>query len=93
MTAALQHWNDLDTRSPLEREALAFTIFSSLLEMCMELDRTGASIMVPVISLVGFRGNNRIIHPRHLAFVALVMQHSVENNDDTFQQHLEALIT
>jgi hypothetical protein len=80
------------TSDPLEREALAFAIFACLLEMSLELDRTAVSVAVPLICLVGFRGNNRIIHSRHLALVILVLQHSVENNADEFQQ-LEGLIT
>ena len=33
------------------------------------------------------------IHPRHLALVILLLQHSVENNADEFHQQLEGLIT
>ena len=92
MPAALQHWNDVDTSGPLEREALAFAIFACILDMSSEWDRSAVSVAVPLICLLGFRGNNRIIHPRHLALVILVLQHSVENNADDFQQ-LEGLIT
>ena len=91
MAAALQHWNDVDTSGPLEREAMAFVIFSSFLRMFMELDRTAVSVAVPVISLLGFRGNNRVIHSCDLPLIIMVLQHSVENNADEFQ-HLEDLI-
>ena len=93
MAAAFQHLDDVDTSGPLEREALSFAMFACLLDMSLELDRSAVSVAVPLICVVGFRSSNRIIHPRHLALVIRVLQHSVENNADEFHQQLEGLIT
>ena len=64
MAAAFQHWDDVDTP-----EALAFAMFACLFDMSLELDRSAVSVAVPLFCVVGFRGNNRIIDPRHLALV------------------------
>ena len=89
-----EHWNDVETSGPLEREALACSIFSSLVGMFMELDRTAVSVAVPVICLNGFRGNDRVIHLRDLALVVTVLQHSVADNNNAADEfhHLEILI-
>jgi hypothetical protein len=57
----LQHWNDVDSDFPFEREVVALTLFLSLIELYAELDKPTLSIGVTIMCYLGFRGNDRVI--------------------------------
>ena len=87
-------WNDIDISGPLEREASACAIFSSLLALFMEEDK-GASVVVtvPMICLMGFYGNDRVIRSRDMPLVMSLLQLYVDSDNDEFcLGHLIALM-
>ncbi|KAI2494543.1 DDE superfamily endonuclease [Fragilaria crotonensis] len=86
-------WNDIDTSGPWERETSACAVFSSLLALCMEEDKSSVAVAVPVICLLGFRGNNRVIRTRDIPLVMSFLQFYVEcDNNEFCLGHLVALM-
>ena len=86
-------WNDIDTSGTLDREALACAIFSSLLAVCMEVDKASATVAVPMICLLGFRGNDRVIMPHVLPLVMSLLQFYVDcDNNEFCHGHVIALM-
>jgi hypothetical protein len=94
MAAPLQqHWNDIETSGPLDREASACAVFSSVVELCMEVDTTSASVAVPAICLLGFRANDRVIRSDDVPLVIALLQFYIDCNNPEFHiGHLIALM-
>jgi hypothetical protein len=92
MAAALQHWNDIDTSDPLDREALACAVFSSLVALFMDIDRTSVSVAVPVVCLLGFRGNKRVIKTSDKPIVITLLQHLILDHDENAEFFLVCLV-
>jgi hypothetical protein len=89
-------WNDINTSGPLDIEALACAVFSSLLALYMEVDKAAvavtAAVAVPMICLLGFRGNDKVIRPRDIPLVMLLLQFYIEcDNNEFCLGHLIAL--
>ena len=93
MMATATGWNDIDTSGPLDRETLACAVFSSLLALCMEEDNSSVAVAVPVICLLGFCGNNRVIRTRDIPLVMSFLQFYFEcDNNEFCLGHLVALM-
>jgi hypothetical protein len=92
MAAALQNWNDIDTSDPLDREALACAVFSSLVALFMDIDRTSVSVAVPVVCRLGFRGNERVIKTSDIPIVITLLQHFILDHDENAEFFLGYLI-
>ena len=87
-------WNDIDTSGPLDMGASACAVFSSLLALYMEVDKASVAVAVPMICLLGFRGNDKVIRPRDIPLVMALLQFFVDfdNNDFVCLGHLIALM-
>ena len=72
-------------------EKLRLVLFSSLLAVYMEVDK--ASVAVPMICLLGFRGNDKVIRPRNIPLAMSLLQFFVDcDNTDFCHGHLIALM-
>ena len=93
MAAAFQNWNDIDTSGPWDREASACALFSLLLSLFIELDITAMPVAVPVICLLAFRGNDRVISSCDIPLVHSLLYLYIESdNQELCLGHIIALM-
>jgi nuclease HARBI1 len=77
----------------VDREALACAVFSSILALFMDVDKASASVAVPVICLLGFRANERVIRSHDIPLVITLLEFYLDGNNNEFHiGHLIALM-